>query len=427
MKAEESEILAEVKRLTQKYFSARPGGFIPGKSKIDLAVPSYGWEEAYEAIESILTTRVTMGEKVKKFEQAFAEYVGVPYAVMVNSGSSANLLALSILANPLTPNGLRPGDEVITPAVTWATTVYPIIQMGAVPVLVDVDLDTFNISVAEIGKAITDRTRAIMLVHLCGNPCDMAPIMDIARRHNLFVIEDTCEAHGAGIGGKKAGSFGDLATFSFYFTHHISTIEGGMVLTSNEEFAEMARALRAFGWVRDLRDRDRLAERHSDIDPRFLFVNTGYNIRPTEIQGAFGIHQVKRLEEFIAIRRDNARYWTESLKEFSEYLLLHQERPGTRHVWHHYPVTVRPDAPFSRKELEGFLNQKGLETRPIMTGNMAEQPVMRLFKYRKVGGLANARIIHRQSFLFGAHQGIQKEEREAVVEYFREFVAGVRR
>ena len=422
-----AEILAEVKRLTQAYFAVRPVGFIPGKSKIDLAVPSYGWEEAYEAIESILTTQVTMGEKVKRFEEAFARYIGVPYAVMVNSGSSANLLALSILANPVTKDRIKPGDEVITPAVTWATTVYPIIQMGAVPVLVDVDLDTFNISVPEIEKAITDRTRAIMLVHLCGNPCDMGPIMEIARRNQLFVVEDSCESHGAEVNGKKVGSFGDLATFSFYFTHHITTIEGGMVLTSNEEFAELARALRAFGWVRGLKERDRLAESYSDIDPKFLFVNTGYNIRPTEIQGAFGIHQIKRLEEFIDIRRDNASYWTESLKEFSEYLLLHQERPGTRHVWHHYPVTVRPDAPFSRKELEGFLNQKGLETRPIMTGNMAEQPVMGLFKYRKVGGLPNARIIQRQSFLFGCHQGIGKEEREAVVEYFREFMAGVRR
>ncbi|MDO9333528.1 MAG: DegT/DnrJ/EryC1/StrS family aminotransferase [Dehalococcoidales bacterium] len=420
-----TEILTEVKALTKRWFALSPKEpFIPGKSKIGLAVPSYDWEEAYEAIESILTTQVTMGEKVKQFEEAFAKYVGVPYAVMVNSGSSANLLALSILSNPLTKNGIKRGDEVITPAVTWVTTVYPIIQVGAVPVLVDVDLDTFNISVREIEKAVTPKTKAIMLVHLCGNPCQME-IMDIARKHNLLVIEDSCESHGAEVDGQKVGSFGDLSTFSFFFTHHISTIEGGMVLTRSEEYAELAKAMRAFGWIRDLKDRERIAARYSHIDPKILFITTGYNLRPTDIQGAFGIHQIKKLDRFIDMRRENARYWTESLRQFP-YLLLHEERPGTKHVWHHYPVTVKPDAPFTRKELVDFLQKKGLETRPIMTGNMAEQPVMRLFEHRTVGDLPNSRIIQRHSFLFGIHQGIGKQEREAVVDYFREFMYKVR-
>jgi len=424
----QAEILGEVEKLTKEYFSSKAEkNFIRGKTTIPLGICSYDWEEACEAIESILTTWVTMGKKVKQFEEMFARYVGVPYGVMVNSGSSANLLALSILTNPTLKNRIEPGDEVITPAVTFVTTVYPIINVGAVPVLVDVDLETFNISVEEIEKAITSRTRAIMPVHLVGNPCDMKGVMEIARRHNLFVIEDACEAHGAEVDGQKVGSFGDLATFSFFFTHHISTIEGGMVMTGNEELAELARALRVFGWVRDLRDRDKIAKRYQDIDPRFLFVNTGYNLRPTEISGAFGMHQIKKLDKFVEIRRDNARYWTENLKPFSDYLLLYEERPGTKYAWYGYPVTVKPDAPFAREELRDFLDKKGLETRPIFAGNIDEQPVMRLFNYRKVGNLPNSRIVQRQSFFFGNHQGIGKEEREAVVEYFREFMSGVRR
>jgi len=425
---EKTEILREVEKLTKEYFSSKAKeSFIPGKSKIPLNVPSYGWEEACEAIESILTTWVTMGKKVKQFEDMYAQYVGVPYAVMVNSGSSANLLAMSILTNPTLKNRIEPGDEVITPAVTWVTTVYPIINVGAVPVLVDVDLETFNISPEEIEKAITSRTKAIMPVHLVGNPCDIKRVMEIAKRHNLFVIEDACEATGAEIDGQKVGSFGDLATFSFFFSHHITTIEGGMVMTRNEELAELARALRVFGWVRDLRDRDEIAARYQDIDPRFLFINTGYNLRPTEIQGAFGIHQIKKLDKFVEIRRENARYWTENLKQFSDYLLLPEERPGTKHVWFGYPITVKPDAPFTRKKLVDFLESKGLETRPVFTGNIGEQPAMQLFNYRKVGDLPNARIVQRQSFFFANHQGIGKEERKAVVEYFREFLSGVRR
>lgn len=415
----------KIRALVKDYFSHKgKEQFMMGKTRIPLNIPSYDWEEAYEAIDSILTTWVTMGKKVKQFESEFAEYVGVGHAVMTNSGSSANLLALSILANPLVQGGIKPGDEIITPAVTWATTVFPIINCSATPVLVDVDLETFNVNLGEVEKAITDKTKAIMLVHLLGNPCDMSRIVEIAKASNLFIIEDACEAHGAEFNGGKVGSFGDLATFSFFFTHHISTIEGGMVLTNNEEYAELAKALRVFGWVRDLKSRDEIAERYKDIDPRFLFVNIGYNLRPTEIQGAFGIHQLKKLEKFIEIKRDNAKFWAESLKEYSDYLWLHQERDGTRHVWFGYPVTVSPYAPFTRKELVDFLEGKGVETRSIMAGNMDEQPAMKLFHYRKVGDLPNSRLIMRNSFFFGNHQGIGKDEREAIVEYFHEFMSG---
>ena len=384
-------------------------------------MPTYGREEIDEAIDSLESGWVTMGAKVKRFEQMWADYIGTKFAVMVNSGSSANLLALSCL-------GLQPGDEVITPALTWATTVFPIAQVGAVPVLVDVDLDTYNISPAAVEAAITPRTRAIMPVHLLGNPCD---IDDFSSRFSLRLIEDACEAHGAELDGWKIGSFGDLATFSFFFSHHISTIEGGMVVTDVEAFAERCRSMRAFGWIRELRHKAGLAAVHSDIDPRFLFLHAGYNFRPTEIQGAFGIHQLPRLEGFIEHRRNNAAYWNRELAQFSDYLQLQEERPGTRHAWFAYPVMVKkysgrvgdefPNTLFSRDDLVRFLESKGLETRPIQAGNIALQPAMKHLNYRISGSLSTAQYIHDNAFFFGNHHGIGPEEREAIVGYFTEF------
>lgn len=420
----QEEIWLKIRELTQEYFSLNTKQeYVPGVTKIPLNVPSYGAEEALEAFDSILTTWVTMGKKVRQFESMFADYIGAKHAVMVNSGSSANLLALSVLTNPAVSNPIRPGDEIITPAMTWATTVYPIINCGATPVLVDVDLDTFNISVKEIEKALSTKTKAIMPVHLLGNPCYMKEIMEIAHSNGLFVIEDACEAHGAEINGQKVGSFGDLATFSFFFTHHISTMEGGMVLTNNDDYAELLKALRVFGWIRDLKNRSSIAKTYKDIDERFIFVNIGYNFRPTEMQGGFGIHQLGRLDDFIQIRRKNARYWTESLEEFAAYFLLHKEREGTKHVWFGYPLTIKPTAPFTRQELVSFLEEKGVETRPIMAGNIAEQPAMRLFPHRIVGDLPNSRLLNRQSFFFGNHQGIREKERETIVKYIKDFTS----
>jgi len=217
----ENEIKDKIEQLVKDYFSLKTSEFIPGETKIPLNVPSYSWEEAYEAIESIITTWVTMGDKVQKFERMFADYVGVENAVMVNSGSTANLLALSVLTNPEINNRIQKGEGIITPAITWSTTVFPIINVNAMPVLVDVDLNTYTIDTTEIEKATTDKTRAIMPVHILGNPCNMKEIMEIAEEHDLFVVEDCCEAHGAEFNGKKVGSFGDISTFSFFFSHHM--------------------------------------------------------------------------------------------------------------------------------------------------------------------------------------------------------------
>lgn len=418
----EGEIRNKIKQLVKDYFALQKSEFIPGKTKIPLNVPSYGWEETYEAIESLLTTWVTMGEKVRIFEKMFADYIGMDYSVMVNSGSTANLLALSILINPVVKNRIKAGEEIITPSVTWSTTVFPIVNVNAVPVLIDVDLDTYNLDTSKLENAISEKTRAIMPVHSLGNPCNMKEIIEIAEDHDLFIIEDCCEALGAEVNGKKVGCFGDISTFSFFFSHHITTIEGGIVLTNYKEYAELAKSLRAHGWIRELDDRDAIGEKYNEIDDRFLFINLGYNVRPTEIQGAFGIHQIKKLDNFIEIRRENAKYWKKRFTPLSDYLLLPEERPDTKHVWFGYPITIKHTAPFAREELVNFLEGKGIETRPLMAGNMAEQPAMNLFKHRIVEPLKNSKTIMRSSFFFGNHPGIGNTEREYIADCIVEFV-----
>ena len=388
--------------------------FISGKTRIPLNVPTYGPEEVIEALDSLMSTWVTMGKNVKRFEEMFAAYVGMRYGVMTNSGSSANLLALSLIT-------LDPGDEVIAPALTWSTTIFPIAQAGGSPVLVDVDRETYNISPEAIERAITPRTRAIMPVHLLGNPCDMDAIMGIAKRHHLFIIEDCCEAHGAEYRGQKVGSFGAFSTYSFFFSHHISTIEGGMVLAREVGAADKCRSMRAHGWIRDMSNRDEIAAANPDIDQRFMFAYPGYNFRPTEIQGAFGIHQLPRLDELVGMRRQQARYFTYALSPHADLLQLPVEAPNTKHSYFAYPITIRDGAPFTKKELVTFLEGKGLETRPIEGSNMAIQPAMKYLKFR-TEDLTNTEYIHDHSFFFGLHQGLGMEQQFAIVSYFDEFM-----
>ena len=323
------KVLADrIHALVSEYFS-QPAPPSPGAPKLPLHVPSYGADEVNEAIASLLTTRVTMGEKVRRFETLWAEYLGVRHAIMVNSGSSANLVAAAVLVNPAFPDRLRPGDEVIVPAVAWSTTYYPLVNVGLVPVLVDVDLETFTLDPAAVERAIGPRTRAMMPVHLLGNSCDMRALGELARRHRLHIVEDTCEAHGARFQSRPVGTFGVMGTFSFYFSHHISTIEGGVVVTNDDLVADLSRMLRAHGWTRDVKKKPDVP--NSGIDERFLFVNLGYNFRATEVQGAFGIHQVPKLEAVIRQRRENVEDLNAALRKYSEWLLECPGRDGTAH------------------------------------------------------------------------------------------------
>src|SRR5467141_1157809 len=416
------QTLDRIRPHIRKHFQLNKIEFVPGKTRIPLSVPTYGTEEVEEAVDSLLSTWVTMGAKVKKFEEAFAQYNGSRHAVMVNSGSSANLLALSVLANPILPDHIEKGSEIITPAVTWATTVYPISNVGCTPVLVDVDPRTFNILPEEMEKAVGSKTRAVVPVHLLGGPCELEKITRIAKEHDLFLVEDACESTGAEIQGRKVGSFGDIGTFSFFISHHISTIEGGMVVTNDDTLYEYLKAMRAFGWVRDLREKESYSAANKGIDPRFLFVTHGYNLRPTEIQGAFGIHQIRKLDNFINQRRENADYWTKKLSTYKDKLELPSEQANVKHVYFGYPLTVRSDAGFHRAELVDHMEKKLIETRPIMAGNMAEQPAMKHVPHRTVGELPNSQMIMRQSFFYGNHNGIGTQEREYITDTIIEFL-----
>ncbi len=414
------EALSEIKKIVEKYFQANPP--LDMGEKINLISPSYNEDEVVEAIESLLSTYVTMGKKVYSFEKKFADYLDVKYGTMVNSGSSSNLIALEVLANPLLRDGIRPRDEIITPALTWSTTVFPIIDIHAVPVFVDSDPNTLTIDVEQLESALSEKTKAIMPVHLLGYPCNMDYIMDFAEDNDLFVIEDCCEAHGAEWKKKKVGSFGDLGSYSFFFSHHISTIEGGMVVTDNELYNNMAKSLRAHGWVRERPDQEKHIEENPHVDSRFLFVNKGYNLRPTEIQGAFGIHQIGKLEGFLKIRESNVKFWLEELKDITDYIQLPSIDEDIRHAWFGFPLKVKENAPFKRKDIVDFLESNNVETRPVMAGNMTKHPAMNLFNWRKVGELEVSTDVMKNAFFFGNHPGIREKERQKISDLIIQFV-----
>lgn len=400
--------------------------FAPNNPKVKLHEPTYGAEEIWEAVDSLLTTQVTMGKKVRKFEKEFTEYFGFPHAVMVNSGSSANLLAISALCNPATPDHLKAGDEVIVPALSWSTTVWPLVQHNLVPVIVDIDPLTMNINPNEVERAISAKTRGLMPVHVYGNPCDMSAITDIVRGNSLMLIEDCCEAIGAIYDSKPVGSFGQVGSFSFYFSHHITTLEGGMCATKDNALADIMRILRAHGWVRDIDDKKSYTTANPSIDPKFLFVNSGYNFRATELQGGFGYVQLKKLRSFIDTRKENAHYWNKELEHYGDFFEFQKETPKSSHSWFGFPIMVRESAPFSVQQFTTFLNDRGIETRPIIVGNIAIQPGIKYYPHRVVGDLPQATRIMKNGLAFGNHQNIDVQARKYVINTIREFLSTLR-
>lgn len=386
-----------------------------------LSVPLYGAEEVSGALAAMLDRNVTMGAQVRAFEAEFAALVGAKHAVMVNSGSSANLLALAVLSNPSLPGALRPGDEVVVPAVTWATTISPILQHGCVPVLVDIDPTTLNLRPEDLANALSSRTRAVMPVHLLGNPVDMGPLLEFAAQHDLWVIEDTCESLGSSIGGQMVGSFGDCGTYSFYFSHHITTIEGGMLVTSDDRIADLARSMRAHGWTRDMTNRAEIEAANPWIDPRFLFVNVGYNLRPTELQAAFGLVQLKRLDSFNVSRRANAEYLLDAMSDLSSsgHLEFVTEQHGARSTW--FGFTVMAHSGEARRHLSRHLEARGIATRPIVAGNLAVQPAFRDNPHRTVGHLAGATQVGERGLFIGNHPNLSRPQLEHIVDAFKSF------
>ena len=419
------ELLQRVRDAVAAYCEAgHDFAFDPRTPIVRLHEPTFGAAEINAALECLLSTQVTMGAKVRAFEREFVAKYGWTNGIMVNSGSSANLLAVAAAANPETADGLRPGDEVIVPALSWSTTVWPLIQCGLVPVIADIDPATLNIDPNEIERAIGPRTRGLMIVPVYGNPCDMDAIMAICKRRGLMLIEDCCEALGARYDGKPVGSFGRAGTFSFYYSHHITTLEGGLCVTSDFEFAETMRILRAHGWIREVEDKARWTTRYPAIHPKFLFVNVGYNLRATELQGAMGSVQLPKLEGFIEKRRANALWFARALGQMGGLFQCQEETRKGEHSWFGLPVTLADEAPFALSELTAALEAARIETRPIICGNIARQPGLKLYPHRVQGDLSHASRVMDRSFSFGIHQAVDGAAREYVADTIRGFLEG---
>jgi CDP-6-deoxy-D-xylo-4-hexulose-3-dehydrase len=391
---------------------------------VPLADMSFGVEEVIEILDSLLTRNVTMGAKTAKFEKNFSEYVGVKHAIMVNSGSSANLLMFAALANPLREAGLRlaPGDEVLVPAVTWATTVWPITTSGCIPVLVDVDLRTLNMCVEATRSAITPKTKAVFVTHVLGNPADMDAFRNLTSEFDLILLEDACQALGSTYKGQHVGGFSMAASFSFFFSHHITTIEGGMIVTDDDELADLFRSLRAHGWIRNMEARKELAQAHPEIDEEFLFVNTGFNVRPTEVQAAFGLQQLPKLERFSVRRREITWHFCQALGGLDGLQII-KPTEGADHAWFGFPVLLSTDRANERRSFLDHLKVAGIETRPILAGNIARQPAMRHVNHRIDQSLKNAQAVMDRGLYWSCYPGLTDMQIEhtirTVTEYFK--------
>jgi len=369
---------------------------------------SYDNTEILSCISTLLSGSLTMGAKVREFESAFASYIGAPHAVMVNSGSSANLLAFAALTNPARSRRLAPGDHVAVPAVCWSTSLWPVIQSNLKPVLVDVDPNTLNVSIASLRRALKRYPiRALMLVHVMGNASDMSELLRIADENGLMLVDDTCESLGSRYRQKYLGSIGDFGTFSFYFSHHMTTVEGGMVIARTQEDDDLLRCLRAHGWSREQSNHAMLEARHGEIDPRFLFINLGFNLRPMEIQAAFGLEQIRRLDEMNLNRRANTRRIRQAFREhplWRQQLSFPEPPRDVDPCWFGFPFTVSPAVDLDYKGFTKRLRDRGIDTRPIVSGNMALQPAVRLLNVDcSLGPFAGAQLVHERGLFIGCH------------------------
>ena len=389
-------------------------------ARFPLATSSWGPEE-HEALQAVIADgHFTMGEKVAMFERDFARYTGARHCVMVNSGSSANLLMVDALFYSRSPRlRLQRGDEIIVPAVSWSTTYSPLYQYGLHLKFVDIDLHTLNYDLEQLRSAITPRTRAIMAVNLLGNPNDFDAIFSLIAGRDIVLIEDNCESMGATLGGKHTGTFGVMGSFSAFFSHHISTMEGGMVVTDDEELFHIMLSLRAHGWTRNLPEHNHVCGTKSTdpFEESFRFVLPGYNLRPLEMSGALGIEQAKRLPGLIAARRENARALQDAMADHPRLML---QREVGQSSWFGFSLVIRPDVPGARRELVADLRQAGFECRPVVAGNFAKNPVVQYFDHEIHGELRHAQYIDTHGLFVGNHHFPMPEAVETLGRLWRD-------
>lgn len=372
--------------------------------RFPLATSSWDDDE-YAALQRVIDTgRFSMGNSVADFEKVFADYIGSKYCVMVNSGSSANLLMIAALRYTNNPDlRIKPGDEVIVPAVSWSTTYYPLHQYGLKIKFVDIDMQTLNYDLDQLSAAISDKTRLLFAVNLLGNPNDFKRINQLIEGRDIILIEDNCESMGAEIKGRKTGGFGVMGSFSSFFSHHISTMEGGMINTDDEELYHVLLSLRAHGWTRNLPKHNHVCGEKSD-DPfkeSFHFVLPGYNVRPLEMSGALGLEQLKKLPFMVEQRRKNARLMQSALTHDSG-LMLQQETGSSS--WFGFSLVIHPDSAVQREDLLSLLNKQRFECRPIVSGNFARNEVVaKYFDFEIHETLGHADYIDRQGLMIGNH------------------------
>jgi CDP-6-deoxy-D-xylo-4-hexulose-3-dehydrase len=429
-----AELRAEILRLTRELAGLRKQAehFVPGVSKVRYAGRFYDAEEMVNLVDASLDFWLTAGRYADQFENGFAEFLGLSDSLLVNSGSSANLVALSTLTSPkLGDRRLKPGDEVLTVACGFPTTVNPIIQNRLVPVFVDVGLGDYGPLPERMREAISPRTRAIMIAHTLGNPFDLGVAMELAQKHNLWLVEDNCDSLGSRYQGKYTGTFGHIASCSFYPAHHITMGEGGAVMTNSEELARIARSFR--DWGRDCycaggesntcgkRFTQQFGTLPYGYDHKYVYSHIGYNLKLTDMQAAIGCAQLEKLPDFITARKNNWQRLREMLLPYEDRLLLPHATPGSDPSWFGFVVTVREHAGFTRNELTAFLEERGVETRNLFCGNLLRHPAYQNIEHRVVGDLANTDVVTNRTFFIGVYPGITNLHLAYVAEQFAAF------
>lgn len=370
--------------------------------KFPLAMDSWD-EQEKEAINKVVQSGLfTMGKKVKKFEEEFSNYIGSKYSVMVNSGSSANLLMIaSLFYTKDHSRKLNRGDEIIVPAVSWSTSYYPLYQYGLKIKFVDIDLETLNYDLEKLKNAISNKTKVILAVNLLGNPNNFKIIKNMIHSKEIIVIEDNCESLGAEFENKKTGTIGVLGTFSFFFSHHISTMEGGMVVTDDQELYHILLSLRAHGWTRDLPEKNSIINKSkNNFDETFRFVLPGYNLRPLEMSGAIGSIQLKKFPTFLKQRRENAKFFREKMKNYDDIII--QEEIGSS-SWFGFSMVINKESSRTRENLLFALNSLGFECRPIVAGNFVKNRVIKYFNTEIDDEYRNADLIDTHGLFIGNH------------------------
>jgi CDP-6-deoxy-D-xylo-4-hexulose-3-dehydrase len=409
--------------------------FVAGKSKIHYSGPIFDEKEVNALITNLISSNwLAEGKATLEFEKLFSDLIGGKETIVTNSGSSALLLIFACLMTRDIDNPLKEGDEVITSALTFPTTINSIILNRLKPVFVDIDPETYNINPDEIEKMISEKTRAILITHHLGNPCNMNKIMDIAKRHNLYVVEDACDAHSAMFGNKKVGSFGCMSAFSFYGAHAMTMGEGGAIVTNDFKFAPILRSLKTCGRActcsfcrvsvnPDFQCPQRFESEYKDFenfDKRTLYPYIGYKLKILDLQCAFGIEQLKRLPYFVEKRQENFNLLTGGLKKFERYLILPEVLDESRPSWFALPITLRPDVGFKREDLVDFLEKNNIETRPLLGGNLMRQPAYKDIEFRSAS-LINTDYCHENSFYIGCYPGITQEMINFVLSVFEDF------